>query len=161
LRQYLKQKLPEYMVPSAIVVLDEMPLTANGKVDRRALPAPAQVTREETFVAPRDAIEEQLAKLWIEMLGLKQVSVNDNFFDLGGHSLLASRLVSRARETFHVELPLRSLFETATIAEMARAMIAHEAKPGQTEKIARFLKRLEAMSAEEVKLAHQKTAGGD
>ncbi len=161
LRQYLKQKLPEYMVPSAIVVLDEMPLTANGKVDRRALPVPAQVTREETFVVPRDAIEEQLAKLWIEMLGLKQVSINDNFFDLGGHSLLASRLVSRARETFHVELPLRSFFEAATIAEMTRAMIAHEEKPGQTEKIARLLKRLDAMSAEEVKVALQKTAGGD
>jgi aspartate racemase len=161
LRQYLKQKLPEYMVPSAIVVLDEMPLTANGKVDRRALPAPAQVTREETLVTPRNAIEEQLAKLWIEMLGLKEVSINDNFFDLGGHSLLASRLVSRVRETFHVELPLRSFFEAATIEEMARAMIAHEAKPGQTEKIAQFLKRLDTMSAEEVKVALQKSAGGD
>jgi acyl carrier protein len=95
------------------------------------------------------------------MFGLKQISINDNFFDLGGHSLLASRLVSRARETFHVELPLRSFFEAATIAEMARATIAHEAKPGQTEKIARLLKRLDAMSGEEVNVALQKSAGGD
>jgi amino acid adenylation domain-containing protein len=112
--------------------------------------APITVDRARTFIAPRNPLEEQLAKIWCDVLGLEQVSVADNFFDLGGHSLSATRLLALIEETFKVELPLRLFFESATIEDMARALISHEAKPGQTEKIARLLKRLETMSGEEV-----------
>ena len=121
LRSYLKQKLPEYMVPSAFVVLEALPLTPNGKVDRRALLAleVQHLKPGEDFVAPRDPLEEQLAEIWEEMLGVAQVGVHDNFFELGGHSLLATRVLSRVREVFGVELPLRSLFEEPTVAGLS------------------------------------------
>ncbi|MGH7828867.1 MAG: amino acid adenylation domain-containing protein, partial [Candidatus Binatia bacterium] len=121
LRSFLRQKLPDYMVPSAFVFLDSLPLTPNGKVDRRALPAPDQ-TRPDldgTLVAPRSPVEETLARIWAEVLGLEKVGVYDNFFDLGGHSLLATQVISRVRATLKLELPLRSLFESPTVAELA------------------------------------------
>ncbi|HEV2861253.1 MAG TPA: phosphopantetheine-binding protein, partial [Pyrinomonadaceae bacterium] len=121
LRTYLKGKLPEYMVPAAFVSLDEIPLTPNGKVNRRALPAPEPSTSEpaDGYVAPRDAVEEELAAAWAELLKLERVGVESNFFDLGGHSLLAMRLLSRVRERFQVELEVRALFEAPTVAGMA------------------------------------------
>ncbi|BDA72451.1 non-ribosomal peptide synthetase [Calothrix sp. PCC 7716] len=122
LQYFVKQKLPEYMVPTAIVLLETLPLTPNGKVDPRALPAPPDTTRSElsgTFVKPRTPVEEMLAVIWADVLGLKNVSIHDNFFELGGHSLLATQLVSRLRDTFCVELPLRELFESPTVAELA------------------------------------------
>jgi len=124
LRDFLKEKLPDYMVPSAFVLLEALPLTPNGKVDRRALPAP-DTTRpelESTFVAPRTPVEEVLAGIWAQVLALQQVSINDNFFDLGGHSLLATQLISRVGDTFRVELPLRCLFEAPTVAELAASI---------------------------------------
>jgi amino acid adenylation domain-containing protein len=124
LRSFLKQQLPEYMIPSAFVMLEALPLTPNGKVDRRALPTPdtARPELEKPFVAPRTEVEERLAAIWSEVLGLEQVGVRDNFFELGGHSLLATQIVSRLREVFGMELPLRRLFESPTVAELAKSI---------------------------------------
>ncbi len=121
LREELKQRLPEYMIPSAIVMLVEMPLTRNGKVDRRALPAPAEVSIdvEGDFVAPRTPVEEVLAGIWYDVLNIARIGVNDSFFELGGHSLLAMQIVSRIREAFGVEIPVRAIFEKQTLAMQA------------------------------------------
>jgi acyl carrier protein len=123
LRRYLEQKLPEYMVPSAFVVLETLPLTVNGKVDRRTLPIPDWVKPlAGAYVAPRSPVEETLVGIWAELLRLKQVGIHDNFFELGGHSLLATQMASRVRDAFGVEVPLRSLFEAPTIAQLARVI---------------------------------------
>ena len=109
------------MVPSAFVMLDVLPLTTNGKVDRKALPAPdASSALAETFVAPRTPLETTLTAIWAEVLGLQQVGIQDNFFELGGHSLLGMQVLSRLRNSYEVELPLRSLFEAPTVAELAQ-----------------------------------------
>jgi amino acid adenylation domain-containing protein/thioester reductase-like protein len=128
LRWFLKQKLPEYMVPSAFVLLDSLPLTPNLKVDRKALPAPnqARALLDEAFVAPRNPIEEQLAQMWVAALGVERVGIHDNFFELGGHSLLTAQLLSQVRDTFQVELPLATLFEAPTVAELAQAILLHK-----------------------------------
>ncbi len=121
LRSFLKQKLPDYMVPSAFVLLDALPLNPNGKVDRRALPAPDQVRQEpeETFVAPRDELELQLTKIWEKVLVTQPVGVRDNFFDLGGSSLLAVRLFAQIEKKFGKDLPLATLFQSPTIEQLA------------------------------------------
>jgi amino acid adenylation domain-containing protein len=136
LRAYLKEKLPSYMIPESFVLLDSLPLTPHGKVDRRSLPAPRQFESEpiKDFVAPRTVAEKALAKIWAEVLVLKQVGIHDNFFDLGGHSIKAMQIVSRIRQTFLVEIPLRSLFETPTIAEIADLLQRRDAEAG-TQKI--------------------------
>ncbi|MBD2043497.1 non-ribosomal peptide synthetase [Microcoleus sp. FACHB-672] len=122
LQSYLTEKLPEYMVPSAFVVLESLPITPNGKVDRRALPAPEPIKPElsGSYVAPRTPVEERLVKIWAEILGLKRLGIHDNFFELGGHSLLATQLISRVRDAFEIELPLRSVFEAPTITEFSK-----------------------------------------
>ncbi|NMF64889.1 non-ribosomal peptide synthetase [Brasilonema octagenarum UFV-OR1] len=124
LRRFLRDKLPEYMLPKVFMMLEALPLTPNGKVDRTALPIAEQTSCDHTtiYVAPRTSTEEQLAIIWSELLGLEQVSINDNFFDLGGHSLLLTQLIFRVRETFQVELPLRSLFEMPTVASLAESI---------------------------------------
>jgi acyl carrier protein len=122
LREALRAKLPEYMVPNALVMLEALPLTPNGKLDRRALPVPNTVGSEKEYVAPRTPVEEVLAKIYGEVLGQAQVSVDDSFFDLGGHSLLATQLISRMRESFRVEIPLRAVFESPTVIKMAAAI---------------------------------------
>ncbi|RYZ33734.1 MAG: non-ribosomal peptide synthetase, partial [Myxococcaceae bacterium] len=120
LRSALKGRLPEYMVPSAFVTLEALPLNANGKVDRKALPKPeVGVERTHVYVAPRTQTEQVLASLWEAVLGVKQVGAQDSFFELGGHSLLATQAVSRIRTAFNVELSLRALFEAPTVAELA------------------------------------------
>ncbi|MGZ4164918.1 MAG: non-ribosomal peptide synthetase, partial [Tumebacillaceae bacterium] len=120
LRGYVANHLPEYMVPSAYMLLETIPLTANGKVDRKALPVPDATRHAESeFVAPRTETEEQLAEIWQEVLRVEQVGIYDNFFELGGHSLMATQLLSRMRNAFEVELSLRLLFEMPTIASIA------------------------------------------
>jgi acyl-CoA synthetase (AMP-forming)/AMP-acid ligase II/acyl carrier protein len=124
LRRYVAERLPEYMVPAVLMELERLPLTALGKVDRKALPEAEQLTGERPYEAPRSAVEEILADIWAEVLELKQVSVSDSFFELGGHSLLATQLMSRVRDAFNIELALRAVFEKPTIAGMAEAIEA-------------------------------------
>jgi amino acid adenylation domain-containing protein len=126
LRRWLGKRLPEHMVPSAFVLLAAFPLTVHGKLDRGALPdpQPAKPELEGAFLPPRTPIEEGLAGIWADLLGLDRVGVEDSFFDLGGHSLLATRLLSRVRESFGVDLSLRHLFATPTVASLARAVEA-------------------------------------
>jgi len=123
-RGFLRQKLPEYMIPVAFMVLPALPLSANGKVDRKALPDPdlGDLEAPQARVAPRSALEAELAEIWAQVLGIEEPGVLDNFFELGGQSLLAARLVARVREAFAAELPLASLFEAPTIAGMAAAL---------------------------------------
>ncbi len=123
----LKRTLPPYMVPEAFVRVDAFPLTPNGKIDVRALPDPgdARPALASAFVSPRSPLEEMLAAIWCDLLGLAQVGVRDNFFDLGGHSLLATRLVSRVRDAFGVEVALRDLFETQTVAALSERITAY------------------------------------
>jgi hypothetical protein len=121
LRDFLRQKLPDYMRPAGLVFLQSLPLTPSGKVDRKALPAPPPdaVMRQETFVAPRTTDEEILCGIWSEVLGCSGIGVSDNFFDLGGHSLLATQVVSRMRVAFGFDLTVRSLFDFPTVAGQA------------------------------------------
>ncbi|AQA24637.1 amino acid adenylation domain protein [Rhodococcus sp. MTM3W5.2] len=117
-RRYVADRLPEFMVPATVVVLEGLPLTSNGKLDRRALPEPEFVSRVE-YREPRDEQEQVLAGLFAEVLGLGRVGIDDNFFDLGGHSLLATRLISRIRTVLGVEVPIRTVFEAPTAARLA------------------------------------------
>jgi acyl-CoA synthetase (AMP-forming)/AMP-acid ligase II/acyl carrier protein len=119
LREHVRRGLPEYMVPGAFVVLDALPLTANGKLDRKALPAPELASAEETYVAPRTPVEEVLAEIWAEVLRLERVGVHDSFFDLGGHSLLVMRLLTQVRATFDLEISIRTVFSMPTLEAMA------------------------------------------
>ena len=125
-RERLRERLPEYMVPAAFVFLDALPLTPNGKVDRRALPAPteASLQRAKEQIAPRTPTETKLAELWRDLLHVEHVGTRDDFFALGGHSLLATRLVARVRDAFGVDLPLRSVFTNPVLEEMARVIDA-------------------------------------
>ncbi|MEA5617994.1 amino acid adenylation domain-containing protein [Cronbergia sp. UHCC 0137] len=130
LRQFLKQKLPEYMIPSAFVILEKFPLTPNGKIDRRALPIPEQIRREpeETFIAPRNELEQQLTKAWEAILGIKPIGVKDNFFALGGHSLLAVKLFAQIEKTFKINIPLAAIFHSPTIEQLADMINSQEWK---------------------------------
>ncbi|HTG31557.1 MAG TPA: amino acid adenylation domain-containing protein [Thermoanaerobaculia bacterium] len=119
LRRSLRERLPDYMVPAAFVTLPALPLTANGKVDREALPAPERQSAPETYQAPRTPVEEVVAGIWAELLGLDRVGANDHFFELGGHSLLATQVMSRLRAAFGVEMPLRDLFEDPRVEGLA------------------------------------------
>ncbi|MBD2034986.1 amino acid adenylation domain-containing protein [Leptolyngbya sp. FACHB-321] len=128
LRSFLKTKLPLYMLPAAVVVLDALPLTANGKVNQKALPPPyvAVAMEASPIIAPTTSLEASLVEVWTQLLG-RTVGIHDNFFELGGHSLLATQLVSRLRDRLQVELPLRSVFEASTIAALAEKIEALEA----------------------------------
>jgi acyl carrier protein len=121
LQRFLRMKLPDHMVPSAFMVLERMPLTPSGKLDRRALPTPGNSRPEldTPFTEPRTTREQELARIWGEVLSLDRVGIHDNFFELGGHSLKATQVMSRLSAAFHVELPLRALFESPTIAGLA------------------------------------------
>jgi amino acid adenylation domain-containing protein len=138
LRDYLRERLPEYMVPSQFVWLERLPLTSNGKLDRRALPAPDQ-QREMTgasYLAPRGQLEEQIASVWSQVLGVERISIDANFFDAGGHSLLATQVVSRLSETLHLDIPLRLMFERPTIASLAESLNAFQTTaPARTSSI--------------------------
>src|SRR5689334_13413500 len=121
LSSWLRARLPEYFVPSFFIVVDKLPLTPNGKVDRRALPAPEQSASvlAETLIAARTPEEQKIAEIWSDVLDIKPIGMEANFFDLGGHSLLATRVVTRISEAFGINLPLRVLFDSPTIAGVA------------------------------------------
>src|SRR3990172_3600280 len=153
LRSFLKERLPDYMIPSAFVMLRALPLTPNGKVDRLALPAP-EGTRPELgtpFAAPRTPVEEELAGIWSEVLGLDQVGIHEDFFELGGHSLLATQVISRVMQRFQVEVPLPSLFEAPTVADMAVVIKQNQAKKAGKEEMARMGAELEVLPGEEAR----------
>jgi acyl carrier protein len=152
LRAFLQEKLPDYMIPSAFVFLDALPLTANRKVDRRALPAPDGTRPElkEAFVMPRTPVEEIIAGIWSDLLGVIQVGIYDNFFDLGGHSLMATRLISRLREVFQLELPLRSLFEAPTVIGLTELILRDPEKREKVERNAKLLLRVAQLSENDV-----------
>ncbi|NES17633.1 MAG: amino acid adenylation domain-containing protein, partial [Symploca sp. SIO3E6] len=120
LREYLKEQLPEYMLPSGYVVLPQLPLTPNGKVDRKALPAPETTYnyQNQNYIAPRDRQELQLVKIWENLLGVRPIGVGDNFFDLGGHSLLAVQLMNKIEQEFSKSLPLSTLFQSPTVEQL-------------------------------------------
>ncbi|MBP0020802.1 MAG: amino acid adenylation domain-containing protein [Cyanobacteria bacterium SBLK] len=153
LRHFLQQKLPTYTIPAAFVVLDALPLTANGKIDRRALPAPdrSQSNRIAHFVAPQTTTEREIATIWQEVLGLEQIGITDNFFELGGHSLLATQVVSRLRETYRTELPVGSLFENPTIAELAEHVVGQQLEQAELDDLEQILEEVTQLSDDEVK----------
>ncbi|MGA8492966.1 MAG: phosphopantetheine-binding protein, partial [Terriglobales bacterium] len=121
LQDYLRTYLPEYMVPAVFVRLDSFPMNNNGKINRSALPAPTTVNTigDQVYVAPSTAVEKQIVSILGELLGLERVGVNDNFFFLGGHSLLGTQLIARVRDSFGIELPLRTVFDWPTAAELS------------------------------------------
>ncbi len=152
LRDLVRERLPYYFIPSAFVVLDKLPLTLNGKVDRRALPAPNSGTSrdEKTFTPPRTPEEEKIAEIWSNVLDVKPIGVDDNFFDLGGHSLSATRVVTRIREAFDITLPLRLLFDSPTIAAIAEH-VKNTREQCEVGRIAAMVEQLSHLSDEEAK----------
>jgi amino acid adenylation domain-containing protein len=151
LRALLKEKLPSYMLPSAFVMLDHLPLTASGKVDRRALPSPGKSRRGlDRFVTARTPVEKALKILWAEVMGIDEIGIHDSFAKLGGDSLIAAQIASKVNNTFRLKHALNNLFETPTIAQLSDYVIEHEVYPGLSDRIANRLLKIEAMSAEEV-----------
>ncbi|NOK62229.1 MAG: amino acid adenylation domain-containing protein [Chloroflexi bacterium AL-W] len=150
IRRFLHTYLPEYMLPSALMLLREFPLTPNGKVDRAALPAPepAQVA-DVPFIAPRTPVEVVVAAMWGEALSISQIGVRDNFLDLGGHSLHATQVVSRVRQLFQTSLTVQQLLAHPTVETLADYLVTTELQPGRTHKIAQALQRLKHMSMSE------------
>ncbi|HEX6718884.1 MAG TPA: amino acid adenylation domain-containing protein [Pyrinomonadaceae bacterium] len=151
LREYLRGKLPEYLLPSAFVLLEKLPLLPSGKVNRKALPAP-EITRQavaEAYGAPRNAMEEIIAAIWSELLGVKRVGVYDNFFELGGHSLLAAQIIVRVRDKFAVDVPLESLFDSPNVAGMTVAVMQSQSQMLDLSETKDVLAELQALSEEE------------
>jgi hypothetical protein len=143
--EFLRAKLPSYMVPSAVVLLDKWPLTPNGKVDRKALPAPQTRATDGkgTFAAPRSPVEQAVAKVWCEVLGCPPVGLADNFFDLGGHSLLAAQVVSRVNRALPGAVTVRALFDQPTLAGFAREVEQRlETNPASRTPIHRVKRRI-------------------
>jgi hypothetical protein len=165
LRVFLKQKLPEYMLPSGFILLDSLPLTPNGKLDRSALPAPdeSRPELEGLFVAPRTAVEDALAQIWTDVLKLDRVGIHDNFFELGGHSLLATQVVSRVRYVFQLELPLRTLFDKRTVYEFAKTITELLDESVISEEITDTLSEIDSFSDEKAQglVIKEKVTGGN
>jgi len=151
LKEFLAERLPEYMLPSSFIVLDALPLTSTGKVDRNALPShQSGVDGGENYVPPRTALEQVLAGIYSEILAVERVSVNDSFFDLGGHSLLATQVLSRVREAFQLNLPLRKLFKAPTVAGFAAAILEDDVSRERVERTAELLLTIANLSDDEV-----------
>lgn len=149
LRSYLSTKLPDYMLPSAWIFLDKMPLTLNQKVDRRALPLPSAPNTNANYIPPRNATEEVLVLIWQEILQVQKVGVKDNFFELGGHSLIAAQIYTRIEKIFAINLSLRELFESQTIENIAQLIVNREKASNQTEKVAKVFLRMKKMTHKE------------
>ena len=156
LREYLHAKLPDYMVPSAFVVLDALPLTPNGKVDRRALRVPDDEASESAarFVAPRTELERMIATVWQEVLGLKQVGIHDNFFDVGGHSLLLVRMHARLTTELGNDLSLTDLFQHTTVSALAHHLSGSASHAGTTDQVEARVAKVKAAI-----VRHQRSAG--
>ena len=149
LRAFLKNRLPEYMVPAHFLTLDALPLTPSGKVDRKSLPAPDGPRRSEAELAPAQGpVEEKVAAIWAEVLRLDRVGAQENFFELGGHSLLATQVLSRVQETFNVELALRAFFEAPTVAGLAQAIFENEVQQADAGLLAELLANLEQQATQ-------------
>jgi amino acid adenylation domain-containing protein len=155
LRAALGERLPDYMIPSAYVVLDALPLTPNGKIDRNALPAPDSSRRdlESAYLAPRTAVETVMAAIWSEVLDLDRVGVLDDFFTLGGHSLLSTRILVRVREAFGVDVPLHRIFSEPTVAGLSRALLDASGRPEAVERTAELIIKLNDLSDDQVEAA--------
>jgi hypothetical protein len=151
LRRALVASLPDYMLPATFVLLEALPRTPNGKVDRSALPNPDRTRSEleDPFVAPRSPVEEVLAGIWAAVLELEQVGIHDEFLALGGNSLLASQVVARLCDAFRMEAPLQALLTAPTVADQARALVRAEPAPGQVTTIARLRREIAGLSADE------------
>jgi amino acid adenylation domain-containing protein len=152
IRNFLAERLPEPMRPASFVILDALPLTPSGKLDRRALPAPSAkpAALQESFVLPNDAVEEVLVGIWSEVLKVERVGVHDDFFELGGDSLLSLRIVGRIRSTLQVEMPLRTLFDAPTVAGVAAALRQDAAKGAEMDRIAELILSLAHLTEDEV-----------
>lgn len=156
LRRYLSERLPEYMVPGQCVVLDQLPLTASGKVDRRALPAPEHGEFPgQRYVPPRTPTEETLARIWSEVLEVEQVGIHDNFFTLGGHSLLVTQVISRIREAFNVDISIQTFFQSPNVADLSIAVTEQRAQTKDADYINQILDHLEQISAADLELLLQ------
>lgn len=150
LQDTLRRKLPDYMAPSALVILESLPLTANGKVDRRALPAPVMSHLSDSYEAPGNPTEEALATIWADILGVDQVGIRDNFFDLGGHSISATQVVSQVYQSFGADLSVQSIFDRPTIAQLAEAIEQTFIEHSDPEQLRRLLAEIETLSDDEV-----------
>jgi amino acid adenylation domain-containing protein len=153
IRQHLRHVLPEYMMPSAFVSLDALPKLPNGKTDRRMLPPPPdeRPVLETAFVAPETATDIELARIWSEVLGCAQVGIHDNFFDLGGNSLLATRMTARVMQTFRLELPLKVVFESPTVAALGTMIMQEQLRTLGAEEITSLIAELESLSEDDLK----------
>jgi amino acid adenylation domain-containing protein len=162
LRNHLRHTLPDYMLPASIVSLDSLPLTHQGKIDRRALPALGGVERggAADYVPPRTPVEEMLAAIWSEILAAPRVGIHDNFFELGGHSLSIIQLASRIRSAFGVEIPIRVLFDAPSLSGMTAALAAAQAESIQPDDVAELLEELETLSPDEIDALLKKEAAG-
>jgi hypothetical protein len=151
LRRYLSERLPSYMVPASFVFMKELPLNPSGKVDRQALPSSVGFGPNQKFIfkPPETPLEKVLARIWSEILQIEKVGLNDNFFELGGHSLLAVRLSARINEIFKMEVPLRAIFESPTLAEYSRDLIKFAGEAAEVERIAEIVIDLLELSEEE------------
>jgi acyl carrier protein len=152
LKDFLRKTLPEYMIPSQFLLLDQLPLTPTGKVDRLGLPTPERTRQnlEQEFVPPRSPLEEQIAQIWGQVLQIPNPGIHDNFFELGGHSLMATQLISRLRSEFSIEIPVRVLFEEPTIARLSLKVVQSQAARASEEHIATLLGDLERLSEAEI-----------
>jgi acyl carrier protein len=151
LREYLKSKLPEYMLPVGFVTLDSLPLTSSGKLDRKALElyGPVKPHASNEYRAPQTALETVLAGIFSEVLSVPRVGVFDNFFELGGHSLLGTQVVSRIREVFQIELPLRRLFEEPTVSGLAQVLLLDSAEQTRIQRMAELMMQFSSLSDEQ------------
>jgi amino acid adenylation domain-containing protein len=157
-RSHLKARLPDYMVPSAFVILDRVPVNAGGKIDRRALPEPSedQAAFDARFVAPRTAVEKVLARFWSDALKIDRPGLGDDFTELGGDSLQAAQIVTRIQELFRLDQPLVTIAQASTIEELARLIVDHETVYGHSEKIAAAFLQVESLSSADVAAALQR-----
>ncbi|HSK29920.1 MAG TPA: phosphopantetheine-binding protein, partial [Candidatus Limnocylindria bacterium] len=151
LRTFLRRTIPDHMIPTALIRMESLPLTANGKIDRQRLPEPdhKRPGLSAAFVEARDEVEQRLVQVWVEVLGVDRVGIHDNFFDLGGNSIAATRVVSRIIQRFRLAIPLPALFQMPTVAEMATVIKENQAKKLPEKELEQILAALESMSDEE------------